>query len=118
MSNYHILDGRSDGNYFTVVFHLPVPEGDNAVGFAWRDAVAAQLGLEWTSAVPHILTAEETQLLAGELYEHVWGYDTYPGIGLAEKRDELDAKFISFSTGIITRLQNRFKFYGLDRDVP
>lgn len=118
MADYHILRGRADGNHFTIVFHLPVPDTTNAAGFSYRAALAAQLDAEWTSMVPHILTAEETQIKAGELYELVWGYDTHPGMTLAQKRDELDAKFTAFSTSIVTQLESQFEFYGLDRDVP
>ena len=117
MSDYHILAGRADGNYFTIVFHLPVPDTDNTVGFNHQDIVTAQLGAEWTSAVPHITIAEEDQIKAGELYELIWGYDTHPGIPLLDKRSELDAKFTAFSASVITQLENRFEFYGLDRDV-
>lgn len=117
MSNYHILEGREDGNYFTVVFHLPVPDTINPVGFNYRTAIAAQLGIDWKSAVPHVSVPEETQLLAGELYEHRWGYDTQPGTTLIGKRDELDALFIIFSSSILAQLEARFEFYGFDRDI-
>jgi len=118
MANYHILDGRADGNYYTVVFHLPVPNITNAVGFNYRAVMAAQLSAEWISAVPHITTTEDAQIKAGELYELSWGYDTHPGISLAEKRDELDARFATFSIGVIAQIEARFEFYGFDRDVP
>lgn len=117
MSNYHILEGRSDGNHFTVVYHLPVPDIDNAVGFNYREAVRGQLGVDWASTVPHITIGEKTQILAGELYEHSWGYDTQPGMSLVEKREELDAKFTTFSVGIIAQLEARYEFYGFDRDI-
>lgn len=113
MSNYHILEGRPDGNQFRVVFHLPVPDDTNAVGFNYRSAVAAQIGPLWVSAVPHITTAEGDQVRAGELYELIWRYNTHPGIPLLDKRDELDAKFLAFSDP--AHLQARLEFYGFDR---
>ena len=117
MSDYHILQGRPDGNYFTVVFHLPVPDTQNSAGFSYRQAIAAQVDPDWKSVVPHIDPAEEAAILAGELHEHAWGYDTHPGISLLAKRAELDAKFTSFSTAVIGQLEARFEFYGFDRDV-
>jgi len=118
VSDYHILQGRADGNYYAVIFHLPVPDTNNAVGFNHRDAVAAQVPMDWISAVPHIATAESDQVKAGELYELTWGYDTHPGTVLLDKRAELDAKFTTFSTAVIVQLEARFEFYGMDRDVP
>ena len=45
MSDYHILSGDKNGNRFTVVMHLPLPDTTNAVGFSYRTAM-----VEWTAS--------------------------------------------------------------------
>ena len=117
MSDYHILQGQANGNRYTVIFHLPVPDTDNAVGVNHRVIMAAQLADGWVSAVPHIAAPEIALIEAGELYEFSFEYLTNPAIPLSTKRDELDAKFAVLSAGAITQLEARYEYYGLDRDV-
>ena len=120
MANYHILNGRADGNQLRVVFHLPVPDTINAVETGYRAALLAYLGSgSIQSAVPDFLlgVGEQDALDAGQLYEHVWMYNTRPGATLSQKRDELDAKFTQLSSVIIAQLQPRLEFYGYSRDV-
>lgn len=117
MSNYHILQGQANGNRYQVIFHLLVPDTDNAAGMNHRTIMAAQLGADWISAVPHITAGEIAQVEAGELYEFLFVYFTNPSVPLSTKRDELDAKFAVLSAGIIAQLEARFEYYGLDRDV-
>lgn len=118
MSNYHILQGQENGNRYQVIYHLSVPDTNNAAGVNHRDIMAAQLAVGWTSAVPHITAPEIALIEAGELYEFSFEYFTNPAILLAAKRDELDAKFAILSAGVIAQLEARYEFYGLDRDVP
>lgn len=118
MSDYHILQGQANGNRYQVIYHLPVPDTNNAVGVNHREIMAAQLAGGWVSAVPHIAAPEIALIEAGELYEFPFEYLTNPSLLLAAKRDELDAKFVVLSAGVIARLEAQFEFYGLDRDVP
>jgi hypothetical protein len=119
MADYHILSGRPDGNQYRVVFHLPVPDTDNNVGVNYRMALVEWLGTEGlVSQVPFISAPEQTQLDNGELYEHLWDYDTHDGISLSEKQAELDARFAAFSTAVVNQLQTRLGFWGFNRDVP
>jgi len=117
MANYHILNGRPDGNQYRVVFHLPVPDTTNNVGVNYRTALTQWLG-ETTSQVPFIQSAEQVQLDNGELYEHSWDYDTHDGVSLSEKQAELDAKFTALSTVVVNQLQVRLGYWGYNRDVP
>jgi len=120
MSDYHILDNRPDGNQLRVVFHLPVPNENNAVGLNKRTALIEYLGGPQVSVLPEsrLGAGEADALAAGELYELVWQYDTNPGETLLNKRDALDAKFTSFSNGVIAQLEVRLDFWGYGRDVP
>lgn len=116
MSNYHILEGRPDGNQYRVAFHIPVPDEDNDVAVNLRVALAQVPG-DTASQVPFIESAEQTQLDNGELYEIVWQYDTHGGLTLVEKRAALDVKFTEFSTMIVTQVRARLKYWGYNRDV-
>jgi hypothetical protein len=117
MSNYHILDGRMDGNRFRVIFHIPVPDEDNDALVNLRVALV-QLLDSTVSSVPFITGAEQTQLDNGELYEYTWQYDTHPGLTLTQKRDALDTKFAEFSTSVVSQIRARLKYWGYGRDVP
>jgi hypothetical protein len=120
MSNYHILDGRPDGNAIQVVYHLPVLAGDNAVGVTWRNALVMWKQRNTTSILDASLLSagEQDDLDAGALYEHQEEFNTQPDITLLEKRDALDARFGALSETLIVQLQARLEFYGLSRDVP
>lgn len=118
MADYHILNGRPDGNQYRVAFHLPVPDTNNNAGVNYRTALIEWMGGSQPSAVPFITSGEQTQLDAGELYEYLWNYDTHDGVSLAEKQAELDAKFTAFSTAIPNQLEKRLAFWGFGRDVP
>lgn len=116
MSDYHILGGEADGNSYQVVFHVPVPIETNQVGYALRQALVEHLR-DTASGVPFIASAEQTQLDDGELYEHSWGYATHPGVALAGKRDELDAKFAQFEVAVLNQIRQRLAYWGFSRDV-
>lgn len=119
MANYHILSSRADGNQLRVVFHLPVPDTNNAVGVNYRAALIMWLGGAQNSALPVALlgAGEQTDLTSGALYEHDWRFNTYPGMTLLEKRDVLDARYTTFAAAVIAGLQAQLEYYGYDRDV-
>lgn len=118
MSDYHILNGLPDGNQYQIVFHLPVPDTTNDVGVNYRVALIQYLGGDQPSQVPFITSGEQTQLDAGELYEHSWEYHTNPSENLIAKRDYLDGRFTAFSSSVVTQLQTRLGYWGYNRDVP
>lgn len=75
--DYHIMAGTKSGNVvtYTVAFHIPVPDADNAVGVNYRTIIATYL--DTVSAVPDISEEEQAQLDAGELYEDVVSLQTH-----------------------------------------
>ena len=118
MSDYHILEGSVDGNSFTVVMHIPVPDMDNEVGVNYR-TVVVQAGLSpEVSAVPFITAAEQIQLDDGELYEHTRRFWTHPGESLLAKRERLDVLYTAMRTKIQAHFQHRLAYWGMSRDVP
>lgn len=120
MANYHILNGKSDGNQLRVVFHLSMPDTNNAVGVGYQAALLMHLGGVQDSVVPASLLGanEQNDLTSGALYEHVWQFSTQPEMTLLEKQDIMDARYTAFASGVIAALQARLEFYGYSRDVP
>ncbi len=118
MSDYHILSVSDDGNKFSVVAHFPVPDTNNDVGVNYRTALIQMLGGEQVSRVPFIAQAEQDALNAGSLYEHSATFRTHPGEALLDKRDRLDALYISKAAEIQQVIAYRLSYWGYNRDVP
>ena len=120
MSDYHILEGSMDGGAETykVAFHIPVPDETNDAAYSLRSALAEDPEVNKTSAVPWILTAEQTQLDSGELYERLESYSRNTTNAVTQDRDALDARWNTLATAIPNRLRDRYKYWHYDRDVP
>ena len=120
MSDYHILAGNKDGNSFQVAMHVPVPNIANKVGVNYRTVLTQWLsvdGMMPRSAVPFITAPEQTQLDAGELFEHLVTFYTHPGESLATKRARLDALYTAAVTRVQSTLQRMLGYWGYSRDV-
>jgi len=118
MSDYHVLEGSADGNSFTVVMHIPVPDVNNEVNVNYR-TVVVQAGLNpEVSSVPFVTAAEQAQLDAGELYEHACQFWTHPGESLIAKRERLDALYTAAKTRAQAHFQHRLAYWGMSRDIP
>lgn len=122
MSNYHILDGITDGNRFRVAIHVAVPNTNNLVSVNYRTALRQlrQLpdGTFPKSAVPFIQAAEQTQLDNGELIEEIIEFNTHPGQNLAQKQAALDAAYSASIAPVQAKYANILQFWGYSRDVP
>ncbi len=125
-NDYHVMGNRDDGRSARVVFHIPIPVENNSASVALRTAVGEYIKprLEdgtfgtFKSIYQGILTAEETQLQNGELYEHVNSVKFLALDTNAQKQTKIDNKFTALSTSVLTKIRARLKFWGLDRDVP
>ena len=108
MSNYHILAGNKDGNSFQIARHIPVPNVANEVGVNYQTVLTQWLpvdGVMPKSQVPFITAAEQTQLDAGELFEHIIKFYTHPGESLVSKRVRLDTLYTSAVSTVQDTLQ-------------
>ena len=76
MSDYHIQGSATDLKTIGVIYHIPVPTGNNTVSVAWRTALVDYLGGAdaVTSELLGIPAADLTKLKAGELLELVVNY--------------------------------------------
>jgi hypothetical protein len=100
------------------VFHLPVPNIDNAVNVNIQTCVAEDPEVIKQSVVPWISQGEENALLNGLLIEYKYVHRPAEGETPAEAAAILDAKFGTLSTAAATKLEKRYRFWHYDRDVP
>ena len=118
MSNYHIIQADTQGNRFTVVMHIPIPNQTNEVGVNYRTAVVEYQGGAPISSVLPSIGSEQTQLDAGELVERVYPFYSNPNETLLQKRDRLDTMFGEKVTEVQGELQKVLSYWGYSRDVP
>lgn len=125
MSNYHIRDISYEGNgtikTVGVIFHIPIPIGNNAVGIAWRTALVAYLGGADTiiSALPEVRqTAEESDMKAGVILEKVLTIRfSSANLTDAQRLAEIVTAFTTEKNAELTMKQTQLKYFGKVGDV-
>lgn len=117
MSSYHVLSGSDDGNAYTIVMHIAIPNTNNRIGTNHRAALIAMLGGTQISRVPGLAGAGQTELTAGSLYEHIETIATNPGENSGQYQTRVDAIYSARVTQIQTQLQNKLAYWGHSRDV-
>lgn len=65
--NIHLLDQDAENRSVQVVFHIPVPPGNNAAGTPWKTAV--QRSLAPTPTMGWNAPAENAAIASGEVLE-------------------------------------------------
>ncbi|MDY6893884.1 MAG: hypothetical protein SVO01_00475 [Thermotogota bacterium] len=122
MSNYHVLETSEKDHASRVAFHIAVPVENNAVGINLCTAVSQFLaGTETPTSVPWLEAtnpSEYAQLQNGEVYEHSAEVTYNANLTIAGKRDLLDARYSQLATSIPKIIRSKFRFWGLDRNVP
>ncbi len=123
MSDYHVLTVSPDMKTATVVFRIPVPDLQNQAGKSYRTALVEKLSHESPTGTiesksPLSTSEELAQVQNGEVYE-VFTSVRFSSLSLtnAQRRDELDAKFIELKTKALTRLKIELEWWGYKRDV-
>jgi hypothetical protein len=125
MSNYHIrnVPAENGGNIKTVnlVFHIPIPAGNNVVGVPWRDALVRHLGGAATigSVLPEVVnTQEETDMKSGMLLEKsVMVRFSSVNLTDAQRLAEIEAAFTAEKNAELATKQIELKYFGKDGDV-
>lgn len=118
---WHALGGSSDGNSYSVVYHIPVPSANNRVGVNYRAALVNS-GIGGKTQLPDgdgtggtISSIEKASIIAGTLYEVRQDQNTNPGQTLAELKAILDANFAALSDvngALIGNLKNQLAYFG------
>ena len=121
MARYHILEGFKDGNAYKVVFHIPIPNVNNDVGFSYRTAVKDNENLDVNgnkvSVVPGLSASEVTSMGNGSLFEYVEIFRTHNSENQATNKARLDARFNELKTNKQNDLQTKYRFYSLEGNV-
>ena len=120
MANWHMRAGSADGNSYQVVFHIPLPNVGNRVGFNYRQAlVNSKIGgetvlIEGTDA-DQITVAEKGNITSGALFEYVESINTNPGEAANVLKQRIDARYAELSNqagDFMQKLKSRLEYWG------
>lgn len=117
MSDIHILE-YDQKSIVRCVFHIAIPEANNAVGISYRSALVQHLG--GASAIGSVLpdSGEVAGLQAGSLLE-VSETVRFSSINLtdAQRLQQVRAAYNARKDVLIAELQERLLFYGYSGTV-
>lgn len=121
MSNYHVLKQAPDIKTAEVIFHIPIPVGNNSAGISWRAALVKELGGAdaITSQLPGITTEELSALKSGALYEVQVQvrFSSTVNITDAQRLQEIKNAFTAETNRIVAEKAITLKFMGLEGNV-
>ena len=116
MADYYTLQMADKQDKISIAFHVVMPDTTNFVSFSYRTALAQYL-TDTTSRVPFLVQTEQDKLDSGELIEIVETIEFDGNLTLLQKRDLIDARYVSLSSEQITKYQNLLEFWGLARNI-
>lgn len=120
MSDYHIFETDIRLKTVNLVFHIPIPVGNNAVGVSWQDALVLSLGGAdaITSVLAGITPDELNAMKAGSIYEKNM-IVRFSSLDLtnAERLAEIEAAYTASETDILAEKQVTLNFYGKSGEV-
>lgn len=125
MSNYHIREVQAEQNSsaiktVNVVFHIPIPTGNNVVGIPWRDALVRHLGgaANIVSVLPEISTQEDSDMKAGAIFEKSMTVRfSSTNLTDAQRLAQVEAAFTAEKNAELSTKQIELKYYGKAGDV-
>ena len=115
MSNYHVLAQDLKSDSAQVAFHIAVPVETNAAGVYL--SVALRQHLAPATQVPWLVDPELTGIANGDVYEYLQNVEFSALLSVAEKRAIIDARYTALAAAIPNIIRDRYRFWGLDRDV-
>jgi len=115
MADIHVLEGTKTGSSYTytLVFHIPVPEGTNAVGIPWSTVVKAVHGSPVASRCSKISSTEQDQLDSGLMIEKVVSIRLNPDKG-DKVLDDVKKLYNKVKEEVLRDLAKMYKYYGLE----
>ncbi len=118
MAKIHVLSGNTNSLY-TVVVHATVPNGNNAAGTAWTDAVKnsglATSILTVGTGPGQILQNEMNQITGGTLVEGSFQWGDDPTWNNAQRQADLDLRATQLTTELLASLQAQLRYFGFTR---
>ncbi len=117
--NYHVKTQTKNARNAVVVFHIPIPDDTNAVGYSLRSAVSEYVGgAIFISEVPWLGGTETADLQNGNLLEVVETVSFLAADNNAQKQTKIDNRFTILETNSVTKIKTILKFWRLNRNVP
>lgn len=123
MSEYHILESALDGKTIKVVFHCQLSAGEQDwTNEAGQTSVWCILrSKDLSSQLPEFqadFPQEYTDMNAGKVLEKLETV-RFSSINLtaAQKKAEIEAKYVGWRAGMVSDLTKEFEWYGYDNDV-
>ena len=115
MADIHFLEGVKTGRSYTytLVFHIPVPEGTNTVGTPWSTVVKAVYGSPITSRCSKITSIEQDQLDSGLIIEKVVSIRLNPDKG-DKVLEDVKRLYTKVKDEVLEDLAKMYKYYGLE----
>ena len=120
MADYHIKEVSANKKTINVVYHLPIPATNNAVGTAWRTALVNHQGGAdaITSVLLDIASEDLAELKAGSLYEKsITLRFSSTNLTNPERLAEVEAKYTAELAAVQANLQATLEYYGREGDV-
>lgn len=118
--DYHILEVSNDLKTVNVIFHVPIPTGNNTVEVAWRTALVAHKGGAdaITSLLLDIIPADLTAMKAGEILEIPCSV-RFGSLVMTdtERLDKIKTEYTIKRASELADLQIKLKYYGRKGDV-
>lgn len=116
MAEMHVRGG--DGQQWTVIMHLAVPDVNNEVGINYRSALVAS-GIGGTTKMAEgteaweITTAEKGNVETGIVYEHAASFPVESGgTTTPQLRATLQEFYAAEKIRVIDVLKSRLRYYG------
>lgn len=125
MSDIHVLRASADGDSLRVVFHFPVPDMNNDIGFNIRNVILASgLGgitqLSEGTDAGQIDPVEKAQIEAGVVFEQGLSLSRAillsGGTTLAEIRNTLRSYYTQMKRDTTAAMRTALQFYGYTTD--
>jgi len=111
MSDIHIKEKDPKNKTVNCIFHIDVPDENNAVGTNWRGAV--QRSLNPVAQMPWNDSAENASIEAGAIFEKAhtvrFSGDTLTN---AQKLAEVEAVYNDQKTVLLNELKDQLDFFG------
>ena len=123
MANYHVLAVTPKLTRANVVFHIPIPDENNAAGVSLRLAVYQYQGNDTiVSVVPGHATnfsGENADMQSGAIYEYPRAVVfTSANNTPVQKQGEMDSMYTSLAVSALGTIRKVLKYWGKYRNVP
>lgn len=112
----NIHANKTSNGSIDVVFHIPTPLGDNSVEVPWCDCV--KNCRDYFKYSQTLQTSDHAAIKNGELIEVCETYTFIgPNLSDAQKKLELEERYVVVVAETITELENKLRYYGFEEDV-